>query len=497
MKLLSASQLRAADAYTIEHEPIASVDLMERASNAFVSAFLNVFPEASEVTVLCGTGNNGGDGLVIARLLHQAGWNVRCFLIAFSEKTSADNQINQERWTHLGEALPVVHEIQDLPALNTPFIVDALVGTGITRPLEGLLKDVVEHINGSSAHVCSVDLPSGLYDQGDCSNLVDGMVHADTTFTFEAVKRNFLLPEYGDVVGHWSVLDIGLNKSVLESQNSNELLVDHALASSLLRPRDPFAHKGTFGHAGIVAGSYGMLGAAVLATNACLRSGVGLTTVHVPECGYTVLQTTAPEAMCLVSGERFLTKAPPLTKYTAVGIGPGMEQHPESVTAVMQLLKADVPLILDADALNGISGKSEVHFPAGTILTPHPKEFERLFGTTQNSTERLALAREKAAHHNIFIVLKGRFTQIVCPDGSVYFNGSGNSGMATGGSGDVLTGIITGLRAQGYPSKEACVLGCFLHGAAGDLAAEDIGQHAMIASDIIVYLPEAFLHLTH
>lgn len=491
MKILNAQQLREADAYTIKHEPIASIDLMERASNLFVDSFRSLFPTPEAVSVFCGTGNNGGDGLVIARLLHKAGWNVSVSLVKFSEQCSEDNVINQERLKECNLKLHVINSIEDFPD-DTDIIIDALLGTGVKRPLEGFLRDVVRRINGSETLVCSVDLPSGLYTEGDCVEHIDSIIHADYTLSFQTPKVNFLLSDYSSVVGNWSVLDIGLSNEFIQEVDSKNYLVDSSIAKEVYKPRNPHSHKGTYGNAVIIAGSKGMIGAAVLSTKACMRSGAGLTTICVPECGYDILQTTVPEAMCAITGVSFFSEIPLFNKATAVGLGPGLGKATKTAEALQRfLLNSTVPLVLDADALNLIS-ENALSIPEGSIVTPHIKEFDRLFGSCENASERLKLAQSKAKENNIYIVLKGRFTAIVCPDGNTYFNSTGNPGMATGGSGDVLTGILTSLLAQGYPQKETCILGCYLHGRSGDLAANDLSQHAMIASDIITYLSKAF-----
>jgi len=494
MKLLSAEQIRAADAHTISHEPIASIDLMERASNVFVDAFessCKMYPK--EVSIFCGTGNNGGDGLVIARLLSEKGWKVDCYIVQFSEKVSEDNRINQQRLAKTKVSLRSILTPLDFPNTASPIVIDALVGTGITRPLEGLLGEVTKWINASGSLICSVDLPSGLYDRGDCSQHKDQIIHADFTFTFQTAKRNFLLPDYAEVVGNWCVLDIGLDSKFIESLPCNEFIISKEQIRTMLQPRSAFSHKGTYGHAALICGSKGMLGAAVLCTSASLRSGAGLTTIFVPEVGYQTLQTTCPEAMCLSSGEDHLQLVPELEKYTAIGIGPGLGSHPQTKSALLEILKScKQPMVLDADALNLLSENDLALLPDCTVITPHPKEFARFFGKTTNSTERLELARAKAKEHNCIVLLKDRYSSICLPDGTVYFNPTGNPGMAKGGSGDVLTGLITGLITRGYDSKEAAIIGCYLHGLAGDVAAEEVGMEAMTAGDLVHFISEGF-----
>jgi len=497
MKILSSQQIRECDAYTIANEPVSSIDLMERASLAFVKELERTSTfQQKRVSVFCGTGNNGGDGLVIARLLRNKGWDVDCYLVQFSENVSPDNQINQDRLQEKGGTLSIINTISDFPETIHEVIIDALVGNGITRPLEGLLGEVVRNINATSATVFSVDLPSGLYDQGDCTKHKENMIHADFCFTFQSAKLNFLIPEYSKIVGRWKVLDIGLDEAFIDSLSCNEYAVDEPLIRSLLKSRTPHSHKGTYGHAGLICGSKGMVGAAVLATSACLRSGAGLTTIMAPEVGYTILQTTCPEAMCINVGSTHLSDVPILENYSALGVGPGIGQHSDTREALLKLLDScEKPVVLDADALNLLSESDLALLPKNSIITPHPKEFERLFGKTTNSHYRIALLRTKPEEHQIIILLKGHHTCIATPDRQLFFNTTGNPGMAKGGSGDVLTGLITGLVARGYSPQDASLLGCYLHGLAGDICLETLGMEGFTAMDIVEHLPAGWRRL--
>lgn len=499
MKLLTAQQIRECDAYTIAHEPIASIDLMERASKAFVEAFLASDSQKSkQVSIFCGTGNNGGDGLVIARLLVEQGWDVDCFLVQFSDNVSDDNLINQNRLLNSGIPLQMITSKEDFPNTIHSVIIDALVGTGIKRPLEGLLAHVVQKINQQAATIYSVDLPSGLYDSGDCSAHLNGIVHANFTFTFQAPKLNFLLSEYANIIGVWNVLDIGLDQDFIDALPAQEFLLSREKIQALIQPRPLHSHKGTFGHAGLVCGSKGMMGAAVLATSACLRSGAGLTTAMVPDNRYSILQTTCPEAMCVTIGKEEIDALPELGKYSAIGIGPGIGQSKATEKVLLELISsANVPLIIDADALNLLSEAELAKLPKNSIITPHPKEFERLFGTSKNSHDRLDLLRLKSIQHNVIILLKGHHSCIALPNGNLYFNTTGNPGMAKGGSGDVLTGFLTGLLARGYTSEDAAMLACYVHGFSGDLCANEIGMEGMTAGDLISFLPAAIQEVTY
>ncbi|WP_423737969.1 NAD(P)H-hydrate dehydratase [Chitinophaga caseinilytica] len=501
MKILSARQIREADAYTIAHEPVDSLRLMERAAAACAQWLMDTYRgTARPFYIFCGPGNNGGDGLVIARLLADKGFNVQAWLVA-KGTPSPDNLANQARVPFL----QTIHEPGEFPPMETPgVIVDALFGTGLNRPLEGWTAAIIHQINGQRARhdIVSIDMPSGL--MADKSTKGNPCIHARYTLTFEYWKLALLLPENGEFAGETVLVPIGLHPAYTAAVQTEYHLTDMEMIRTIYRPRDPFAHKGTYGHALLVAGSYGKMGAAVLSAKAVMRAGAGLLTVHVPGCGYEIMQTAFPEAMCETEeqatfsahfDEPFRLRRAP--EYDVIGIGPGTGTEPATAKALERLLGLwQGPMVLDADALNILSKWPSLLqlLPKHCILTPHPKEFERLFGATGNHFERLELLRSKAAELEQYILLKGRFTAMACPDGSVFFNPTGNPGMATAGSGDVLTGILTGLLAQGYAPKAALILGTWLHGKAGDLAAA-VSPEAMIASDIIGHLANAYAEI--
>ena len=378
-------------------------------------------------------------------------------------------------------------------------IIDALFGSGLNRGLEGVTANLVQHINNSGCTIISIDIPSGLFT--DKSSKGQAVIKANHTLSFQCYKLAFLMAENSTFVGELHILDIGLHPDFYPTVSSKYELTDAALIRSIYKPRNKFGHKGNFGHALIVAGSYGKIGAAVLSARACLRSGAGLLSCHIPKCGYDIMQTALPEAMVMTDfNSSFNTKLDDdPAKYEAIGIGPGIGTASETKMMLREILgSCKRPLVLDADALNIIASQKDLlkFIPAGSILTPHPKEFERLFGETENEFERIELALQKAKELNLVIVVKGHHTLIATPNGKAFFNSTGNAGMATAGSGDALTGILTGLLAQGYVSVEAAILGVFIHGLAGDIAAKKISMEAMIAGDIIDCLPEAFLHLS-
>lgn len=500
MKIFNTDQIRALDQYTIEHEPIASIDLMERASLAFVKWFKNNFPDLNKrIRIFCGPGNNGGDGLAIGRLLSQDHYEVLIYILEISSSKSPDFQANMERVKH-SRCCPVevVEKGQPFPKLGgSDILVDAVFGSGLSRPIEGYWADFINNLNTQESTKVAVDIPSGMFAEQPTTGI---SFQADFTFSFEMPKLGFLFPENADRVGEWSCGSIGLHPDFIEKENTPFYFTNQVSVKPLLRERKKYSHKGLYGHSLLVAGSLGKVGAACLAARAILRSGAGLLTIHAPKCAYQILQTAIPEAMVVLDEdeEKITEVTIEFAKFNSFGIGPGIGTNNLTASALGKLLdKIDTPIVLDADALNLIAADPSLFnkIPRQSILTPHPKEFERLFGKTNNHFERNDLQREKAKELGIYIILKGAHTAIACPDGSCHFNSTGNPGMATGGSGDVLTGVITGMLACGYQPFEAAIFGVYLHGLAGDLAKEAIGQEALLASDIVEYLGKAFLSL--
>lgn len=501
MKILSVEQIRALDAWTIEHEPIASLDLMERAAHTFKNWFVERYSERRRpVVVFCGPGNNGGDGLAVARLLAQDLYEPEVWWCRIGTRTSPDFDANLSRLRRMPQ-VPVreLHAGDELPVPPAgSIVIDAIFGSGLSRPVQGYWAGLFAHLNRLPVHRVAIDMPSGLF----ADRHTDGATfHAHRTLSFESPKLAFLLPESGLAVGQWEVRSIGLDPHKLAQMETPFHCLTPDRVAAWLRPRRKFDHKGHWGHALLLAGSRGMMGAAVLATRGALRSGVGLVTCRVPACGYEIMQASAPEAMVQTDDrEDYLVSLPDqLERFTAIGVGPGLGQQPLTRSLLEHLLeKARCPLVLDADALNLLATAPHLmdHLPPNTILTPHPGEFRRLFGETSNDFECLARQREIARDKSIYILLKGAHTAIATPEGKVWFNTSGNPGMACGGSGDVLTGIIASLCAQGYSPEQAACLGAWLHGAAGDAArAAHKSNEAMTAGDIAACLGEAFQQL--
>jgi hydroxyethylthiazole kinase-like uncharacterized protein yjeF len=493
LKILTCDQARKLDEQTISSEPIASIDLMERASLAFVRWFTPRFSYSQKVGIVCGTGNNGGDGLAIARLLRERRYDVRIWIIRGGVKETSDFKTNLGRLSGVE-----VTEFSAAPQNNAfdkvQVLIDALFGTGLSRPLSAPYDAVVAEMNRTLATRVAVDIPSGLFAD---SHSTGEIVRADHTCTFQLPKLAFMFPENHVYVGDWHVVDIGLSESAITAADSPFAYVTKHWVTSHLMKRKKFAHKGDVGRSLLVAGSKGKIGASVLAARALLRTGAGLLTVHTPGVGYTILQTAVPEAMVSTDAhDDFITSVPDsMDTYDAVGVGPGIGTQDQTVRAFAQILKQNKPVVIDADALNILGQNRDLmkSMPPRCILTPHPGEFGRLSGNWLNDFERLALQQKMARDVGCIVVLKGAHTSIAAPDGRVYFNSTGNPAMATGGSGDVLTGILTALLAQGYPALDAAILGVYAHGRAGDLALHHTGGGAITASDIVDMIPRGFM----
>lgn len=493
MKILTTEQIRQADEFTIRNEPVASIDLMERASKAFVSKFLELQPEKKSVAVFCGTGNNGGDGLAIARLLFEKGWSVEIFTLGNTDKGSPDFKVNLQR---IQDRLKIeqVHEDWGLPKLDNHIIIDAIFGSGLTRPATDLYGKIIEKINSTKAIIYSVDIASGLFANSFSNGAIIEPRH---TITFQFPKLAFMQPNLAAYVGEWHVIDIGLQESYTESAPTKNYYTDNALASSLIPGRDKFMHKGKAGMLLLVSGSEGKMGASIFSARAALKSGLGLLVVHAPKCGLDIMQKSVPEAMVSVDpNEVELSDISIPDRTGAIAIGPGIgtsESTTRAVTALINYWKG--PLVIDADGINILAKSNDLLkvLPKETILTPHPKEFERLVGTWNNDFEKLDLLRELCIKFKINVVLKGAHSAVCDSVGNIHFNSTGNPGMATAGSGDVLTGIIGALLAQELTSFQALRLGVYLHGLAGDLGVQKVGMHSLIASDIVNELPRAFL----
>jgi len=500
VKLLSAAQIREWDAFTIEQEPVSSIDLMERAAAKCVDWLLSQPFANADFAIFCGKGNNGSDGLAIARMLTEKGLQVDVYILEFGKMGSPDFQTNLQR---LHELPVVIHFIQSeaqFPSFTDhTVIIDALYGTGLHKPLDGLSKSLVEYINNSDSAIVSIDLPSGLF--ADLSSLNNAVVKARYTLTFQVPKLAFYVAENAAYIGQLQVLDIGLSRDYYDNLPASFQTIELPLIRLIYKTRNRFTHKGNFGHSLLIGGSYGKIGAVVLSVSACLRCGSGLTSAYTPKCGYDILQMSVPEAM-VMTGENLTNISNidiDLSRFSAIGIGPGMGTTAETQKGFLSLLaQIKQPVVLDADALNcmALHPESITKLPPLSVLTPHPKEFDRLFGSCKNDFDRIETAINQAKKNQLVLVLKGHHTLIALPDGRAFFNTTGNAGLAKGGSGDVLTGMITSFLAQGYSSEEAALLGVYLHGLAADIAIRTKAMEALLASDVIETISDAFLSIS-
>ena len=495
LKILNVRQIKALDDYTILHKPIASIDLMERACLAFVQLFVTMFDASKKIEIVCGTGNNGGDGLGIARILHDWGYSVTVWIVRGPAKETEEFKINLSR-------IPEKIKVSDFLVSTKPGIfsshvlIDAIFGSGLSRPTDGIYEHAIKMINECKAERIAVDIPSGLFADKHSTGTI---VKADYTISFQLPKLAFMFPESHQYVGKWSTVDIGLDKSFIKDAETSYYFLAPKSVKKILKHRSTFDHKGDYGHGLLIAGSYGKIGACILAARASLRAGIGLLTVHIPKSGNSILQSTVPEAMTSMDkNNEIFSDCPSFESFTVIGIGPGLGCAEETVIALKKVMASGKAMVIDADALNMISAHPPMiqEIPEGSILTPHPKEFERLVGSWKDDFERLEKQLKFAKETKSVIILKGAHTSIASPDGTVFFNCTGNPGMATGGSGDVLTGILTGLLAQKYLPKETAILGVYLHGLAGDMAAREKGMNSIIASDLIDFLPAAFKDLS-
>ena len=452
--------------------------------------------------MFAGPGNNGGDALAVARMLAESNYNVSAYLFNISSHLSADCATNRQRLRDSKQVKTFIEVTQEFepPQLEADtLVVDGLFGSGLNKPLAGGFASLVKYINASPSQVVSIDLPSGLMSEDNTYNVRSNIIRADLTLTLQQPKLAFFFPENQAYIGRLRVLDIRLSEEGTKKIDAQYNIIEENEIRPLLMGRDCFAHKGNMGNALLIAGSYGMGGAAVLATKACLRSGAGKVTVHSPKRNNMILQISVPEAIVhLDPEETIFSETIDTEEYQALGIGPGLGQSETTAIALIaQLRRTQCPAVVDADALNMLANHRAwlMQLPKGLILTPHPKEFDRLEGHSADSYERLTKARELAERLQGYVILKGHHSALCCPDGHVTFNSTGNAGMATAGSGDVLTGIITALLARGYQQREACIIGMYLHGLAGDIAARKLGMESLMASDIIQYLPQAFLKI--
>jgi len=498
MKIFRSDQIREIDNYTILHEPISSAGLMERAAGRLFNWYAERFERSRRIHVFAGTGNNGGDGLVLAGMLYEERYDVDLYYVKFTDKTSSDWEFNYQRLKRdSGLVINIISSPDQFPMIAADdIIVDAIFGSGLTREVVGLPSEIIGLINSTDATRISVDIPSGLFGEDNSKNNTSAIVKADYTLSFQFPKLSFMFEDNSVYTGKWEVLSIGLSESAVRNTQSPYKYLEYSDITPELKSRSRFDHKGIFGHGLFIAGSDGKMGAAVLGAGAALRTGIGLLTCHIPASGRTIMQISVPEAMVTCdNSDDFISEIGDTASFSGAAIGPGTGIRTESGEVLHKLLSDfRKPLVLDADALNILSLNKEWYsllHPA-VILTPHPKEFERLAGSSDNGYERLQKQIGFSVKHNCTVILKGAFTSVTSPDGNVMFNSTGNPGMATAGSGDVLTGIILSLLSQGYSAVNAAMLGVFLHGLAGDIAAEETCYESIIATDIINNIGKAY-----
>jgi len=502
MKLFENAQIGKWDAYTMERDSITSLELMERAAMAIVRYLLENHPH-QEYFVFCGSGNNGGDGLAISRILIDRGLSVHIIRVKVG-KPSPDNLFELKLLKERGIPVHLIEEESDWMVPESGIILDCLLGTRIRYPLPDLVSFIINQINQVQLPIISVDIPSGI--RPDLEEGVQASIHpairATKTLCLEIPKLSALVPGTGAHYGQWISLKIDLHADFIREEITSWFLTSFKEAKDIFKPRKNFDFKGDYGHSLVFAGSYGKAGAAALCAKSCVRSGSGLVTLFSPEINAGILQSDVEEAMFLPGGGDKILESLPLQdweKYDAIGVGPGIGTDPKTREIVLHLIrKAKKPLVIDADGLNILAGQKDMDaiIPPGTILTPHVGEFNRITqGGSKDPVTRIHLGKDLAGKTKSVIILKGAFTAVIFPNQEVHFNATGNPGMATGGSGDVLTGILTALRAQGYTSEESALLGVYIHGRAGDLAKNVLGETALKAGDICQFLGEAFLEL--
>lgn len=494
MKIVNFQEIKQIDIATCERQSISSIDLLERAANAVADEIITRFLPSQRIMVFAGPGNNGGNALAVARILIEQGYgHVEIFLFNIKGKLSHDCEEECRRLL----AMDGIDFTEVSTTFTPPYIgkgdvvIDGLFGAGLNRPLQIGFSDMAQYINLTGAYVISIDIPSGLFCEWNARNDMGKVVRANLTLSFQLPHLAFFFSENSSVIGEWKLLDIGLDEKKIKETEVQYLVIDSRNVAPLIYDRLPFTGKRDYGSALIFAGSTGMTGAAVLAARATLRTGAGLVTVHGARRGIDIVQTAVPEAMYEPDrNDHFITEMKIHHNHQAVAAGPGIGTQEPTIDALENLLRnCTAPLVLDADALNCIALRPAMLslLPSKTIITPHIGEFDRLFGDHKTSEDRLKTAIEMAHRYNIIIVLKGHYTSVIRPTGRVYFNSTGNPGMATAGAGDVLTGIITAFLAQGYSPELAPLLGVFIHGMAGDMAAAELGEFGMVASDITAY----------
>lgn len=491
MKIFTNDQIRSIERHVIESEGVTPIELVDRAASAIAWEIMSRWRPGKPIIVFAGPGNNGADALAVSRKLLDEGYNVEVLLFNVFDKLSEPCAHFRRLLLENGSEVSFTEVKGDFtPPYITPetLVIDGLFGSGLREMLTGGFQALVDYINNSQATIVSIDVPSGMFAEWNEQNLSRNIIHASLTLAIEFPRVAFFIADNAEFLGEWKVLDIKLAKSDAKNESSPYFLLEKHDVRRLLRPRNPLSSKNDFGSMMLVAGSYGMLGAAQLAATGALRAGVGRLTVHSPQCGFQPLQTAVPEAMFEADKDKlFVSDITLHHDYDVVAIGPGLGTHDITIRAIETFLNSGgKPMVLDADALNCLAQRPSLidSIPPMSVITPHESEFDRLFGEHHSCEERLKTAIEKAEYYNLIILLKGHYTHVVRPDGKIYFINSGTPALATPGSGDVLTGVIASFMAQGYTPDISAAMGAFIHGIAGSIAADSLGEYGVLASDI-------------
>ncbi|MBI3813767.1 MAG: NAD(P)H-hydrate dehydratase [Nitrospinae bacterium] len=520
MKIVTAKEMQSIDKKAIENYGISGIVLMENAAMGVVSSILKRFPDIKNkrVGIFSGKGNNGGDGLAVARHLNNKGVETTVYLLSKKEMLKGDARTNlniaDNARTNLNIAdkmgirifeIASLNELEAIKddALKNDIFIDAIFGTGLTSGVKGYYTNIIKFINSSGKFILSIDIPSGL--SSDTGEIIGGHIKADLTVSLCLPKIGEILYPAAEYIGDLDIADIGIPKTIIDEEGIKVNLIENADVAGILPKRRPDTHKGTYGHLIVVAGSKGKGGAAAMASISALRAGAGLVTLALPECLNTSFETRIPEVMTLPlpdtkdgtidkSASKILLKF--LEGKSAVLIGPGITTNPSTSSFVKKIIKEiGCPLLIDADGLNIVADEIEIlkKRASPVIVTPHPGEMARMLNTTSKEIQanRIESGRKLAVKYRLYVILKGARTVIAAPDGDVYINPTGNPGMATAGTGDVLSGIIAGFLCQGLSAKDSSILGVYLHGMAGDIAADKLSQTALIAGDLLKYFPEA------
>ncbi len=535
MKILRGEQIRRADEFTIMHEPISSIELMERAATSAyrkIRELLKSLDGSFRIVVVCGPGNNGGDGLVIARKLHTDGYMPVVFLVS-TGKLSSDCKYQVDVFKKLSPYFVMIESsdalvfIEDALKAKIPenaslfktlniesyhsfpfscadvIVIDALFGTGLNKEPQSIFSEVIHLINrmkeiNEKIKVISIDIPSGLFCDDNSSNK-GPVVMADYTLTFELPKMSFFLPSRAKFVGDFHIIPIGILPEAIEREDSNMFFITGEMVRKMLKKRKQWSHKKNYGHSLIIGGCYGKGGAIIMSAIGCVCSGSGLTSLLIPSYLVNAVYSVLPEVMIKPDKhDKLITDVPDLTEYTCIGIGPGLGTYEESVSVVKEVIsRCKCPLVLDADALNILAMHKELinELPENSILTPHTGEFRRLFGTTATDEEELKKQVEFSVKHRIIIIHKRKYTVITHPDGRIYFNSSGNAALAKGGSGDLLTGMITGLISRGYTPGEASIIATYLHGFISDMFVQEGHEDSFLPAHTKSLISMAFKKL--